>query len=68
MRLYAVLLSGFALGGVADAWGLARIGYRTLIFPAVLSSGATGIGYLLFKQWQRMRRGAHRAMTHGQSL
>jgi uncharacterized membrane protein YoaK (UPF0700 family) len=55
MRLYGVLLGGFTLGGVAGAAGFARIGYRTLVFPAVLS-GATGMGYAVFKQWQRMRR------------
>jgi uncharacterized membrane protein YoaK (UPF0700 family) len=55
MRLYAVLVGGFSLGGVAGAAGFARIGYRTLIFPAVLS-GASGLGYALFKQWQRWRR------------
>ncbi len=55
LRLYAVLLGGFSLGGVAGAAGFARIGYRTLIFPAVLS-GASGLGYALFKQWQRWQR------------
>jgi uncharacterized membrane protein YoaK (UPF0700 family) len=55
MRLYAVLLSGFALGGVAGAAGFARIGHRTLIFPAALS-GVTGLGYAMYKQWQRMSR------------
>jgi uncharacterized membrane protein YoaK (UPF0700 family) len=55
MRLYGVLLGGFALGGVAGAAGFARIGYRTLVFPAVLS-GSTGLGYALYKQWQRSRR------------
>lgn len=55
MRLYAVLLAGFALGGVAGAAGFARMGYRTLIFPAALS-GATGVGYAMYKQWERSTR------------
>ena len=58
MRLYGVLLGGFFLGGVAGAAGFARVGYRMLIFPALLS-GATGLGYTLYKQWQRSR-GMHR--------
>ncbi|WP_175414907.1 YoaK family protein [Nibricoccus aquaticus] len=57
MRLYGVLLGGFALGGVAGAAGYARIGYRTLVFPAVLS-GVSGLGYATYKHWQRMK---HRA-------
>jgi uncharacterized membrane protein YoaK (UPF0700 family) len=60
MRLYGVLLSGFALGGVAGAAGYARIGYRTLVFPAVLS-GVSGMSYAIYKHWQRMKRGAHGA-------
>ncbi len=55
MRLYGVLLGGFALGGVAGAAGYARIGYRTLVFPAVLS-GVSGLGYAGYKQWERARR------------
>jgi uncharacterized membrane protein YoaK (UPF0700 family) len=55
MRLYGVLLGGFALGGVAGAAGFARMGHRTLIFPAMLS-GALGLGYTLYKQWQRGQR------------
>jgi uncharacterized membrane protein YoaK (UPF0700 family) len=60
MRLYGVLLMGFALGGVAGAAGYARIGYRTLVFPAVLS-GVSGMSYAIYKHWQRMKRGAHGA-------
>jgi uncharacterized membrane protein YoaK (UPF0700 family) len=54
MRLYGVLLGGFALGGIAGAAGYVRIGYRTLIFPAVLS-GVSGLGYAGYKHWQRMK-------------
>jgi uncharacterized membrane protein YoaK (UPF0700 family) len=54
MRLYGVLLGGFALGGIAGAAGYVRIGYRTLIFPAVLS-GVSGLGYACYKHWQRMK-------------
>ena len=55
MRLYATLLGGFALGGVLGAWGFAYFGYATLLFPAGLT-GATGLGYTVFKHFERARR------------
>jgi Predicted membrane protein len=54
MRLYGVIFSGFALGGIAGAAGYLKFGYRMLYFPACLS-GCTGLGYTLYKQWQRYR-------------
>ncbi len=53
--LYSVLLSGFLLGGVLGALGFAEFGYDTLLFPAVLT-GAGGVGYALFKQFERPAR------------
>jgi len=44
LRLYAVIISGFLLGGVAGALGFARLGYDTLYFPA----GLAGLASLLY--------------------
>jgi len=55
MRLYGTLLGGFALGGVLGAWGFGWFGYGTLMFPAMITGG-TGLGYTVFKHFERARR------------
>lgn len=50
--LLSVLLGGFFAGGVLGALGYTRIGFDTLLFPAVLTGGA-GCGYFAFKQLAR---------------
>jgi uncharacterized membrane protein YoaK (UPF0700 family) len=50
--LYGVLLTGFLTGGVLGALGYARFGYDTLLVPATLT-GVGGIGYALFKQFEK---------------
>ncbi len=54
MRLYGVIFGGFALGGIVGSFGYVKYGYRMLCVPAALS-GFTGLGYAIFKQWQRFR-------------
>jgi uncharacterized membrane protein YoaK (UPF0700 family) len=49
-RLYGVLLLGFFAGGVAGAFGYGRIGYDTLLLPAILS-GVTGVAYAIYRHW-----------------
>lgn len=51
-RLYGVLLLGFFLGGVLGTLGFQRMGYDTLLFPAVLT-GTAGIMYAAYKHHQR---------------
>jgi uncharacterized membrane protein YoaK (UPF0700 family) len=53
-RLYGVLFLGFFAGGVIGALSYGRFGYDTLLFPAALS-GIAGVGYGLFKQYERRR-------------
>jgi uncharacterized membrane protein YoaK (UPF0700 family) len=57
-RLYGVLLLGFFGGGLIGALGYERFGYDTLLFPAALS-GATGLGYAVYRQYARVHRGDH---------
>jgi uncharacterized membrane protein YoaK (UPF0700 family) len=52
MRLYLVLLAGFLAGGAAGAWGFARFGTDTLLFPAALT-GVTGVGYTWLRHVRR---------------
>lgn len=53
-RLYGVLFLGFFVGGVIGAFGYARFGYDTLLFPAALS-GVAGIGYTAIKHYELTR-------------
>jgi len=55
MRLHAVLLAGFFLGGILGTIGYQRIGYDTLLFPAA-ACGITGLAYTIFKHIDRQRR------------
>ncbi len=50
--LYGALLTGFFSGGILGALGFARFGYDTLLVPAALT-GVGGIGYTLFKQFEK---------------
>lgn len=50
IRLYLVLLSGFLAGGVLGAVAFQRLGYDTLLIPAILT-GATGLGYAVYRHW-----------------
>jgi uncharacterized membrane protein YoaK (UPF0700 family) len=53
-RIYGVLLLGYFVGSVLGGLGYVRLGYNTLLFPAVLS-GVTGLGYTLTKHYERRR-------------
>lgn len=50
--LLLVLLAGFFTGGILGSLGYTRIGFDTLLFPAVLT-GVGGAGYFIFKHLSR---------------
>jgi uncharacterized membrane protein YoaK (UPF0700 family) len=54
LRLYLVLLVGFAGGSVLGGIGYLRLGCDTLLYPAAIA-GVTGIGYTWWKHRERHR-------------
>lgn len=50
--LFAVLLSGFLVGGVVGSYGFVTIGFNTLLIPAVVA-GLAGTLYTLFEHLRR---------------
>lgn len=51
IRLYLVLLLGFLTGGVLGAVAFVRMGYDTLLIPAIIT-GAAGLGYALYRHYR----------------
>ena len=43
-----------SVGGVLGAWLYRHFGYDALLAPALLTGG-TGVGYVLYRQWQRTK-------------
>jgi uncharacterized membrane protein YoaK (UPF0700 family) len=56
LTLSGLIISGFLSGGVIGAWLFARWKYDALLAPALLT-GATGVGYVLYRQWTTRQRG-----------
>jgi uncharacterized membrane protein YoaK (UPF0700 family) len=52
IRLYLVLLLGFLAGGVLGPVAFVRLGYDTLLIPAVIAGG-TGLGYTTYRHFVR---------------
>lgn len=54
--LSALIITGFATGGVLGTLGFARVGYDALLGPATLT-GVAGISYVAYRQLQIARSG-----------
>jgi len=54
LTLSGLIISGFLGGGVLGAWLYRHFGYDALLAPALLTGG-TGVGYVLYRQWQRTK-------------
>ncbi|MCR6626952.1 MAG: DUF1275 domain-containing protein [Pseudoxanthomonas sp.] len=54
LTLSGLIISGFLGGGVLGAWLYRHLGYDALLAPALLTGG-TGVGYVLYRQWQRTK-------------
>lgn len=54
LTLSGLIISGFLGGGVLGAWLYRHVGYDALLAPALLT-GSTGIGYVVYRQWQRTK-------------
>lgn len=52
IRLCLMLIGAFLLGACAGAAGYARLGYRTLYFPAT-ATGAVGVAYGIYRHRRR---------------
>jgi uncharacterized membrane protein YoaK (UPF0700 family) len=48
--LYSVLLLGFFFGGICGSYGYIKIGFNTLLWPALLT-GLVGLGYTVSEQF-----------------
>ncbi|HVU36630.1 MAG TPA: YoaK family protein [Opitutaceae bacterium] len=53
MRLYLVLLIGFAAGALLGTYGFQEFGCDALLFPATLA-GVTGVGYTIWRHFWPM--------------
>ena len=56
LLLCGLIIACFLAGGIAGALLFSRIGYRALLLPATLT-GLTGVGYVLYRQWQSFSGG-----------
>ena len=54
LLLCGLIIACFLAGGIAGAMLFARIGYNALFVPAALT-GAVGIGYVTYLQWQSIQ-------------
>ncbi|CAN7237947.1 YoaK family protein [Pseudoxanthomonas sp. LjRoot143] len=54
LTLSGLIISGFLGGGVLGAWLYRHFAYDALLAPALLTGG-TGVGYVLYRQWQRTK-------------
>lgn len=59
LGLYAILLTGFFVGGACGGWLFLHLGYDALLIPAALT-GTAGVVYTLVKQHERRRLPAAR--------
>ncbi|WP_305804046.1 YoaK family protein [Stenotrophomonas sp. YIM B06876] len=54
LTLSGLIISGFLGGGMIGTWLFLRFGYDALLAPAAVT-GATGVIYMLYRQWQLLR-------------
>ncbi|MEE7546682.1 DUF1275 domain-containing protein [Xanthomonas sp. Kuri4-1] len=55
LTLSGLIIGGFLAGSVLGAWLFQRLHYAALYVPAFVT-GATGLGYIAYRQWARSRQ------------